>query len=181
MSAVAPRRTYPGTVKDWLETRHAALTRALERRGVPFDEAARIARTYVASSALETGWGRREFNFNLTNLHATPASVPDVGTGWGGDTALRQGSDGTSATFRAYDTLDDGALDQVDALSAGRYAPAWAWVLRHPDDAAGWYERLLRPPGGGDGWHPWHAGDAAELAAVLASIPRRVTVARSAW
>jgi hypothetical protein len=154
MRDVLPRPTYPGSVPLWLGTRFAALVAALRWDGLPFRHALPVARALLALWAQETDYGRAEDNFNAGNLH-TGSGVPDAGPGWHGARVRRRDGDGF-AWFRAYDTLENAAVDAVQFLRSPRYAAAWGWLVRHPLDGAGaWYAGILRPPDGGDGYHPY--------------------------
>lgn len=159
---MAERATYPGTIAEWLQTRFRAAVRALVAYGVPFDRALTVARVYLAMWALETGWGRSEVNFNLGFVRTGSAGTPDTGE------FFRRDDAGQTAAFRSYRDLDAAAADAVRFLATGRYAPAFAHLLRNPTDARGWYDRLLRA-----GYHPWHAADLDALESALRMIPAR--------
>lgn len=144
---------------DWVRSRHAALVEALVRRGLDPSLAWRTATAVVAHWAREVGYGRSEYGYNLANVRGYRCARVHV---------LADGLD-----YCAYGSLREGVDATVDLLQAERYRPAWDHLLA-TGDGPGWYERLLRPPQGGDGWHAWSQAGMDEYASVLARVTRTV-------
>jgi hypothetical protein len=139
---LAATRSAEGLDRDtWTRTRHAAAVDVLRARGVSAPLAWTVASALLGHWAIECGWGRSEWRFNVGNVKP--------GSAWRG--AVQVLPDGL--TYRAYDTLEQGVADAID-LAAGTgsnpaYAPAWQHLLT-TGDGVGWYDRLMRA-----GWHPW--------------------------
>lgn len=137
----------------WTRTRHAAAVDVLTRRGLSLPEAWAVATALVGHWAVECGWGRAEWGFNVSNVKPH--------TAWTGP--VHRLSDGL--LYRSYTSLADGVADSI-GLAAGTgsnpaYAAPWRYLLE-TGDAQGWYSRLLCPPDAsacppstGNGWHPW--------------------------
>lgn len=139
--AIEAHATYPGTRNEWLRTRFAALTLALQDRGLAETTANRIALDVLAVSTIETGWGRGERNFNLGFIGCTGTADPWPRAGWRGECfRLSRG------WFRAYGSLADGAADLVDLYASPRYGAALARLIALPaslDASAQWYASTL--------------------------------------
>ena len=143
---VPARRSAEGLSREaWIHTRHAAAFDAVRARVADEGLAWRVATALMGHWAIETGWGRSEWAFNVGKVKP--------GSAWRG--AVQRLPDGL--LYRVYDTLPAGAEDAVN-LAAGTgtnpaYAPSWGYLLA-TGDGEGWYDRLMRA-----GWHPWSAED----------------------
>ena len=128
-----------------------------------------VAIALLGHYAVETGWGRSEYNYALGNIRAN---------NWTGPVHYLQGNDDAApAPYRAYPTLDEGVEDNVrlatgtardgTLLAGSRYQPSFLALLRSdgrgpytvtadgrtvafPIDAVEWYADLTRA-----GWHPY--------------------------
>jgi hypothetical protein len=133
--------TYPGTRNEWLRTRSAALTLALQDRGLLETTANRIALDMLTVASIETGWGRSERNYNLSFVGCTGTTDPWPRAGWRGECfRLSRG------WFRAYRTLADAAADLVDLYASRDYGPALARLIASSpslDESARWYAATL--------------------------------------
>ena len=139
---LAATRSAEGLDRDtWTRTRHAAAVDVLRARGMSAPLAWTVASALLGHWAIECGWGRSEWRFNVGNVKPSSA--------WRG--AVQVLPDGL--TYRAYDTLEQGVADAIDLAAGTRsnpaYAPAWQHLLT-TGDGVGWYDRLMRA-----GWHPW--------------------------
>lgn len=142
-AADLPRRTAARTAdglsrEAWTTSRTRMAYDALLRRGLAPGAAWAAATALMGHWAIETGWGRSEWNGNVGNIK--------VGSGWNGP--IHELTDGL--LYRSYDTPDAGADDAVRLASeTERYRAAWAYLVS-TGDGRGWYDRLMRA-----GWHPW--------------------------
>jgi len=176
------------TRDEWIRTRHAATVRALEARGLASSLAWWVAIAIMGHYAVETGWGRSEYDYALGNIR---------GANWSGPVHYLQGSDDASpAPYRAYGTLDDGVEDSVrlatgttrdGTLVAGsRYQPSFLALLRSdgrgpytvsadgrtvafPIDVVQWYADLTRA-----GWHPYSEASQATYRSTVTRVAQTV-------
>lgn len=156
MSEVSPTNTGRAaglTQNAWTRSRYDA---ALARLSVDHDAAtaARMATALVTQWALECGWGRAEWDFNLGNI--TP------GSSWRGD--VHRLSNGR--LYRAYASLDAGLTDTLRLLGSHLYAAAFA-RLAAGADPVDWYSDLMHA-----GWNPWSAETLDTYRGTLASVRR---------
>lgn len=156
MSEVEPTNTGRAAGLDqaaWTRARYAA---ALARLSASYDPAvaAHMATALVTQWALECGWGRAEWDFNLGNI--TP------GSNYQGD--VHRLSNGR--LYRAYASLDAGLTDTLRLLGSHLYAAAFA-RLAAGADPVDWYSDLMHA-----GWNPWSQRDLDEYRGTLASVRR---------
>lgn len=172
------------TREEWIRTRHTATVRALEARGLASELAWWVAIALMGHYAVETGWGRSEYDYALGNIRAA---------NWSGPVHYLQGSDDAEpAPYRAYGTLDDGVEDAVrlatgttrdGTLAAGsRYQPSFLALLRSdgggpytvsadgrtiafPIDVVQWYADLTRA-----GWHPYSEASMATYRSTVTRV-----------
>jgi hypothetical protein len=119
----------------------------------------------IAHAGDESGWGRSEFSFNVSNIR----SVGQCPTAH----LLQGGDDSTPRPYCAFPSLGVGIAKTLDLILASRYQPAWQHLVA-TGDGVGWFERLLRPPQGGAGWHPYTAESVASFRSELARVQRTV-------
>ena len=147
----------------WIRTRHAALVAELRRRG--YGNAWTLAMAPVAHWGSEVGWGHGEFDYAIGNVRSV-GQCPLAHMLQGAD-------DPVPRPYCAHRSLDEGVARTLDLILAPRYLPAWQY-LTATGDAPGWYERLLRPPQGGDGWHPYSAAAVNDYRSQYARVARTV-------
>lgn len=154
MARVSPRMTGRGpwtfdgqsgdivTIEQWVIVRVSVSNVALNQNG--YDEAVYPQASMAACAcwALETGWGRAEWNFNVGNIHAN---------GWPGDSAVLSNGE----EIRVYPSVEAGIADWWRlVVEAPRYESAEAAFLTdHGTDweyLLGWSE-LRRAGYGGSG------------------------------
>lgn len=122
----------------WVNDVFAAWVYALDRRGIPFDQALPIARWITVLWWLESGEGTAEWNWNAGNVMCTGSPDPIGTPGWHGD-CVRVGR----GIQRAYASRVDAVADWLDLMESGHYRrSSWLYLVEHPEDGAGWYERL---------------------------------------
>lgn len=178
-------RSAEGLDRDaWTRTRHAAAVAVLRARGLSASAAWAVASALLGHWAIECGWGRSEWRFNVGNVKP--------GASWRGATQVLP--DGLA--YRAYESLGAGVADAID-LAAGTgsnpaYAASWRYLL-DTGDGVGWYDMLMRA-----GWHPWSAdalatyrltwqrvratvGDAPAPAAIPVAIPVALGIGVAWW
>jgi hypothetical protein len=115
--------------KAWAGSRWRACVVALDERGVTGDTS-EIAARIVAHWAIETDWGRAEFNYNLGGIHAYE------GVDW---FASRDADVPTH--FAAWHTLQDGVRGYLDLLQH-HYADCWGELVDTTAPARSWYDCL---------------------------------------
>lgn len=133
--------------RAWVRSRHRELVAVLRRRlGVPLGRAWWAAVAILTHWALESGWGKSEWNYNVGNIRA------DERCGSAGSHLLQGGDDGHPRPYRAYRTMEDGVGDTFELLLKRRYARVTFELLGVLDvgDAVAYYRDLMHA-----GWHPY--------------------------
>ena len=119
----APEHATTSERRAWVRSRHAACVAELMARGVDFPVAWDVAVAIVAHWVRESGWGRKEWNFNVGNMRK--------GRGWTGDVHLLQGGDDPApAPYRAYGSLAEGVRNHVGLLTVNRYDQVLGALVR---------------------------------------------------
>lgn len=126
--AGTPTRTGGQDRATWTSTRRELLAQAVRAAGAP----PQLVRAALALSALETGWGRGEWNYNLGNIHAV-GSQPRVRLS-------------TGEMIRSYASPAEGAAALVSLLRGSRYGGALATLGESPtrESVQAWAEQIGR-------------------------------------
>ena len=144
----------------WIRTRHAALVAELVRRGYPRSQAWVLAMAPVAHAGDESGWGRAEWGYNISNIR----SVGQCPTAH----LLQGGDDSAPRPYCSYPSLDVGIAKTLDLILAPRYLAGWQQFVADGDPMA-WFERLLRA-----GWHPYSDASVNAFRSEYARVQRTV-------
>lgn len=138
-------------VRRWVE----ALADEYASRDVPWETAWSWGAADTAGLALESGWGRAEWNRNPGNITCGA---------YAGE-CFRNAGDGRA--YRAYPSDDGFARDYVDLISTrSTYAPSWR-IRAQCGSPVAWYAQLMR-----DGYHPYSERAERDYGTILVTVQR---------
>jgi len=99
----------------------------------------------LSQNALETGNRKSMWNYNIGNITTVPNANYNYFDDLSTDEQIKPGTwKKMRLKYRAYDNLNDAAIDYLKFISSGRYANAWKSIL-NPDPVA--YSKALKQSG----------------------------------